>query len=273
MRIRTIKPEFFTHEGLFDAEKQEKLPLRIAFIGLWCAADREGRFKWEPRRLGVQILPYDNADFSRVLHALTTRGFVVRYASNGAEFGWIPGFNRHQVINNRESDSQLPPVPQETLDSLALSRVGHASSTGGSRDGHAGQGEGKGREGNMEGKERKGEERFAPPSREELDLAAAKLGLPPTEVDKFVAYYGSNGWKVGRNPMKSWAHALTRWKLNADEHRRPGSTGTGSLTPAERRNSTLDERDVAAVRANAAASAERDRLRLEADPDYNPFYS
>ena len=272
MRIRTIKPEFFTHEGLFDAEKQEKLPLRIAFVGLWCAADREGRFKWEPRRLGVQILPYDAVDFSRVLHALTTRGFVVRYASNGAEFGWIPGFNRHQVINNREADSQLPPVPQETLDSLALSRVTHASSTRDEREDDAGKAEGKGREGNMEGKGKESG-RFAPPSREELDLAAAKLGLPPAEVDKFVAYYGSNGWRVGRNPMKSWAHALTRWKLNTDEHRRPGGAGHGAATPAERRNATLDPIDVANVRANAAASAERDRKRLEEDPDYNPFYS
>ena len=50
MRIRTVKPEFFTHEGLFDAEKATKLPLRVAFVGLWCAADREGRFRWEPRR-------------------------------------------------------------------------------------------------------------------------------------------------------------------------------------------------------------------------------
>ena len=69
MRIRTVKPEFFTHEGLFELEKETGLPIRVAFAGLWCAADREGRFKWEPRRLGVQILPYDQVDFSRVLDA------------------------------------------------------------------------------------------------------------------------------------------------------------------------------------------------------------
>ena len=115
--------------------------------------------------------------------------------------------------------------------------------------------------------------RFAPPTREELDLAAAKIGMASVEVDKFVAYYGSNGWRVGRNPMRSWQHALTRWKLTSDEHRRTGGAGHGGLTPAERRNATLDPADVAAVRANAAASAERDRKRLEEDPDYNPFYS
>lgn len=115
--------------------------------------------------------------------------------------------------------------------------------------------------------------RFTPPTREELDLAAAKIGLSQAEVDKFVAHYGSNGWRVGRNPMKSWSHALTKWKLNADEHRRTGGAGHGRPTVAELRNATLDERDVAAVRANAAASAERERKRIEEDPDYNPFYS
>ena len=35
MRIRTIKPEFFTHEILYEAEIRFKLPLRVAFAGLW----------------------------------------------------------------------------------------------------------------------------------------------------------------------------------------------------------------------------------------------
>jgi len=56
--------------------------------------------------------------------------------------------------------------------------------------------------------------RFQKPSREELDLHAAKIGLTADEVDKFVNHYESNGWKVGRNPMKSWPHSLVNWKLN-----------------------------------------------------------
>lgn len=112
MRIRTIKPEFFTHEGLFDAEQASKLPLRISFAGLWCAADREGRFKWEPRRLGVQILPYDKLDFANILSALEAAGFIVRYG-NG-QFGWIPSFLSHQCVNIREAKSKIP-SPDEFL--------------------------------------------------------------------------------------------------------------------------------------------------------------
>ena len=138
MRIRTIKPEFFTHDRLFEAEIQHKMPLRIAFAGLWCAADREGRFKWEPRRLGVQILPYDNIEFSRVLDALVTRGFIIKYATATGEFGCIPGFARHQVVNNKERASELPePI---------LDKDSNACLTRESRDSDACHKEGKGKE-------------------------------------------------------------------------------------------------------------------------------
>ena len=108
-RIRTIKPEFFKHEELYEAEKETKFPLRLAFAGLWCSCDREGRFKWRPNSLKLDIIPYDNCDFSRVLDALATRGFVVEYESDtGDRYGFVPSFLAHQVINNRESQSQLP---------------------------------------------------------------------------------------------------------------------------------------------------------------------
>jgi len=60
---------------------------------------------------------------------------------------------------------------------------------------------------------------FTKPTREELLLAAAKIGLPEPEVDRFLNYYESNGWKVGKNAMKSWPHSLTNWKLNWETNR------------------------------------------------------
>ena len=148
MRIRTIKPEFFHHEGLFEAELETKLPIRVAFAGLWCIADREGRFKWEPRRIGVQVLPYDAVDFSRVLDALATRAFVLKYRVGDACFGWIPSFLKHQVINNRESQSILPD-PEGNIEQTPINTEEiDACPTRAPRDDHAGQGEGKGREGN-----------------------------------------------------------------------------------------------------------------------------
>ncbi|PWE52770.1 hypothetical protein DEM27_28610 [Metarhizobium album] len=139
-RIRTIKPEFFKHEGLFDAEQETGLPIRLAFAGLWTQCDREGRFAWRPRQLKVDIFPYDEVDFSRVLDALATRGFIVKYACQGREFGYIPSWHRHQVVNNREKASELP-------DPTEIVEVSDASATRGARVEHASHKEGKGKEG------------------------------------------------------------------------------------------------------------------------------
>ena len=107
-RIRTIKPAFFKHEGLYDAERESGLPLRIAFAGLWTVADREGRFHWRPRTLKTDVLPHDACDFGDVLAALEKFGFVERYRSGGKTFGHIPSFSGHQHVNKYEPASTIP---------------------------------------------------------------------------------------------------------------------------------------------------------------------
>lgn len=39
--------------------------------------------------------------------------------------------------------------------------------------------------------------------------ASRQNGVNP---EKFIAYYESNGWKVGRNPMKDWQAAVRNWE-------------------------------------------------------------
>jgi hypothetical protein len=109
-RIRTIKPQFFRNLKLYHAEVESCLPLRIAFAGLWTACDREGRFKWIPEELKLDVMPFDEVDFSRVLDALFTRGYLVKYRVRDAWFGAIPSWKHHQVVNNRETASEIPDV-------------------------------------------------------------------------------------------------------------------------------------------------------------------
>src|SRR5712672_342642 len=95
-RIRTVKPTLFRHVEMFDAERETGLPLRLAFIGLFTAADREGRFKWSPRDLKLDCLPYDDVDFSRVLDALYDWGFIQKYEAEGRFYGCLPSWKDHQ---------------------------------------------------------------------------------------------------------------------------------------------------------------------------------
>lgn len=110
-RKRLIDPHFFTHPGLYDAEAATGLPLRIAFAGLWCQADRDGRFRWEARVLKLHILPFDDVDFEAVLTALEQHGYVVRYQVDGRWYGVIPSFGRWQTFHKTERHSALPKPP------------------------------------------------------------------------------------------------------------------------------------------------------------------
>lgn len=174
-RIRTIKPDFFAHHELFELEQETGLPIRIAFAGLWTLCDREGRFKWRPPQLKLGCLPYDDIDFSRVLDALARVGFIVKYRVEGKDYGYVPSFLDHQVINNRESQSTLPePNENNILD--VSSRVDHASAT---REVHA-QGERKGREGREGGNARVVD---ASAAREVIDYLNSKAGCNYGHVD------------------------------------------------------------------------------------------
>lgn len=133
-RIRTIKPEFYRHLELWRAERDSGLPLRVAFSGLWCAADREGRFRWQPLVLKLDVLPFDPVDFEAVLDALVAAGFLRKYAVDGAEYGAIPSFARHQLVNNREKASTLP----APVDDACATREDNAQAEG------EGEGNGKG---------------------------------------------------------------------------------------------------------------------------------
>lgn len=59
---------------------------------------------------------------------------------------------------------------------------------------------------------------FKKPSLEEVKLHFSQNEMPMAEAEKFFDHYESNGWRVGRNPMKSWVSAASNWKKNMHEY-------------------------------------------------------
>lgn len=53
--------------------------------------------------------------------------------------------------------------------------------------------------------------RFVPPTEDEVALYCHER-KNHVIAQKFVDYYSSNGWKVGRNPMKDWKAAVRTWE-------------------------------------------------------------
>ena len=55
--------------------------------------------------------------------------------------------------------------------------------------------------------------RFTPPTVDEVRDYCSEHGYR-IDAERFVAYYESNGWRVGRNPMKDWRAAVRTWARN-----------------------------------------------------------
>lgn len=130
MRIRTIKPQFFVNDELAACD-----PLaRLLFIGLWCAADRDGRLLDRPARLKTEILPYDDVDIEVLLHQLAERDFIRRYEVGGRKLIQVTTFGLHQRITGKEAErrSEYPPPPDGWKPPEKKPR-GHAPHTPGQR--------------------------------------------------------------------------------------------------------------------------------------------
>jgi hypothetical protein len=259
-RIRSIKPEIAKHELLYETERATGFPIRFVWAVLPTACDREGRFKWRPGAMKTDILPYDAVDFEAVLNALVARGFLLRYRVGEEWYGWLPTFTTHQVINNRESESTLPPL--DGADEVI--RAGSSTSTRGARVGHASQGEGKG----MEGKEDSSTTlRVAEPalltfptvgtgpktwSLRRADVQAWEQAYPGLDIlgecRRALAWVNANQPKTAKGMPAFLVNWFNRAVQRGGTSRALGSAGTGTASPVRTGNSRSADAAIAAAR-------------------------
>jgi hypothetical protein len=117
MRARNIKPGFFLNEKLADVDYQT----RLLFIGLWCYADREGRFEWRPKKIKAAIFPYDNITVDELLCNLMSLHFVTKQG----DVGYVENFKVHQSPHPHEAKSKLPEKDQQKqCDDIAVTLHG-----------------------------------------------------------------------------------------------------------------------------------------------------
>jgi len=117
-RIRYLKPDFFKDEDLIE----HPFWIRLLYAGLWNLADREGRLEDRPKRIKIELFPYDKVDIEKGLIALATnkrlsnRPFIVRYKVDGEPYIQILSWHKHQKPHHTERQSTIPPLttPLET---------------------------------------------------------------------------------------------------------------------------------------------------------------
>ena len=58
--------------------------------------------------------------------------------------------------------------------------------------------------------------KFIKPTFDEVRTYMGELKMNDI-ADRFISYYDSNGWRVGKNPMKDWKAAVRTWKASNQE--------------------------------------------------------
>lgn len=109
-RQRMIKPEFFSSSSM----SQCSIATRLAFIGLWTAADDKGNCKLEVKKLNRMIFDDDDEItddmFLVMLAELEANKCIKLYLVDDDLFFYISNFSTYQTIN-RPSSSTIPNHP------------------------------------------------------------------------------------------------------------------------------------------------------------------
>lgn len=109
-RARNIKPSFFNNDELAELE-----PLaRLLFIGMWTIADFKGCFEYKPKRVKVQLLPYDDCDIESLAINLDKSGFISIYSVQDQLYVKVLNFDKHQNPhkNERDKGSDIPDISE-----------------------------------------------------------------------------------------------------------------------------------------------------------------
>lgn len=134
MRIRNIRPGFWTNEDLADCTDRQNL----LFIGLWMLADKNGCVEYRPRRIKAQLFgirDYTAKELQKDCGRLSEVLLIHFYrASEGetpteecneetADFIYIPNFVKHQRLtswekNDSEDSCPLPKHFRSTAEEL-----------------------------------------------------------------------------------------------------------------------------------------------------------
>lgn len=114
MRIRSIKPEFWSDSKLTRVSRDA----RLLFIALWNQADEWARVNGDLRWVKGHCLPFDDdvtfEDIDGLLAELAGMGRVVRYVVDGDPFLFLPTLGKHQRLEPHKTPSRLPdPVDSE----------------------------------------------------------------------------------------------------------------------------------------------------------------
>lgn len=191
----------------------------VLFYRLIVNCDDYGRFDGRPAIIKNRLFPLKESltakAISKAVNTLVTAGLVVLYEFEGKPYLYLPTWNDHQNVRAKRSKYPSPegcviahenicnhmyadvPVIQSESESNNIppySPKGECSPTGEAPP-HS--------------------RRFIPPDADEVE-AYCRERNNHIDAQRFVDFYASKGWKVGKEPMKDWKAAVRTWERRND---------------------------------------------------------
>ena len=203
-------PNRIIKESTFSSDKIAALSdfeFRL-WVGLITQADDAGRGDARPAIIKGRVFALRERvtikDIDTALHALAAAGCVSLYTVGGKPYYAFPGWAAHQRV--RDVKPKFP-APEDGIltDCGELPQIAADCRLNPIQS-----------ESNPNPKESVRAVRFTPPTLDEVKEYCRERGNG-IDAEKFCAYYGANGWKVGKNPMKDWRAAVRSWEKNRFE--------------------------------------------------------
>ena len=172
-----------------------------------------------------QLLGITENSASRVLSSLISKGYVIKtsfdgrrrfvktaFSYNKADYSQMNRQSVHECVGRVSECEYIHNTDNKTNTNINIDVVSFDKETA-----------------------LKKQSRFVKPTLEEVEAYIAEKGYC-VNAQQFIDYYTSNGWKVGRNPMKDWKAAVRTWETK--ERKQYGQNrrfDTDTCTREERR--------------------------------------
>lgn len=91
--------------------------------------------------------------------------------------------------------------------------------------------------------------RFVPPTHQNVAEYCKEKGYDSLDIDRFIDFYSSKGWMVGKNKMKDWKAAVRNW-ARQDVATKPNNTRGNKFTNFNQRQYDYDELEKQLLNSN-----------------------
>lgn len=210
MPNRIIKESICTSESVDGLSWFEE----VFFYRLIVNCDDYGRFDARPAVLKSRLFPLKERitlkEVSSALTKLADAGIVRLYECDSKPYLYLPTWEVHQTIRAKRSRYPDPNACESICMQMQADVTVIQSNPNPIRESESNPKE-------------KCAARFIPPTAEEVK-AYCETHQYSVNPEKFVDFYESKGWMVGKNKMKDWKAAVRNWERGRNDEKHTANT-------------------------------------------------